>query len=310
MPSNLYPDGLQHLSDPNPITLTWDFNAPSGKTVSNYSFTFGQEADLSDGYTINTTTKSVSFYNAYLGRNYYRLTANYSDSTNAQTDIRHFDVDGAAPRNLRIDGMTNCRDMGGRATEDGGMVKQGLIFRTSGTNGWGNNKAVIPDNITSAGREELLNHLGVKTEINVNTSGSNQVGVQNFQGCFMDYQGGKHHLSRNVEPLKKVFHVLSDPNNYPVFYHCRIGTDRTGLCAIMISGLLGIPENEISKITYSLTLVISKKRDILVMVVLMISLTTLTKSKPCQETDSLTRFTTSSLALVFLLANSIALSIF
>ena len=59
----------------------------------------------------------------------------------------------------------------------------------------------------------------------------------------MWYDGGKHHLYRNAEPLKRVFHALSDINNYPVFYHCRIGTDRTGLVAIVLSGLLGVPEN-------------------------------------------------------------------
>ena len=61
----------------------------------------------------------------------------------------------------------------------------------------------------------------------------------------MYYDNGKHHLYRNAEPLKEVFHALADPDNYPIFYHCRIGTDRTGLCAIMISGLLGVSENEI-----------------------------------------------------------------
>ena len=39
--------------------------------------------------------------------------------------------------------------------------------------------------------------------------------------------------------------LLADETNYPVFYHCRIGTDRTGITGMMIGGLLGIPFNEI-----------------------------------------------------------------
>jgi hypothetical protein len=39
--------------------------------------------------------------------------------------------------------------------------------------------------------------------------------------------------------------TLADINNYPVFYHCRIGTDRTGITGMMIGGLLGIPFNEV-----------------------------------------------------------------
>ena len=68
-------------------------------------------------------------------------------------------------------------------------------------------------------------------------------GIPNYVEAYMWYDSGKHHLYRNAEPIKTVFHALANPDNYPVFYHCRIGTDRTGLCAILISGLLGVPEN-------------------------------------------------------------------
>ena len=61
----------------------------------------------------------------------------------------------------------------------------------------------------------------------------------------MDYSGGSHHFSRNTESVKNFFNLLGNSNNYPVFFHCRIGTDRTGLCAILLSGLLGVSLNEI-----------------------------------------------------------------
>ena len=133
MPENQYPDGSTHQSDSNPITLTWNYTAKSGKTVSKFSVIFGQESDLSDGYQVDgTTSNAISFYNPYLGRNYYKLIATYTDNTKDETPIRHFEVDSTYPRNLTIGGMTNCRDMGGRVLEDGGRFKQGLIFRTSG----------------------------------------------------------------------------------------------------------------------------------------------------------------------------------
>ena len=249
IPTDLYPDGNQHLSDPLPVNLQWNFTPASGKTVDHYSVVFGKEADLSDGYqVVGTSVRSFDLYNVYLGRNYFKLIAHYTDSTNYESEIKSFMVDETAPRNLKIGGMTNCRDMGGRTLEDGGKIKQGLIYRTSGTNGWGGVGADGASNITSAGVEELINHLGVKTEINVhNSSNNNYAGVDNFVAANMWYDGGKHHLYRNAEPLKKVFATLADENNYPLFYHCRIGTDRTGLVAIMISGLLGLPENEIYK---------------------------------------------------------------
>lgn len=245
IPEANYPDGQQHLSDPLAINLAWNFTVPSGKTLSRYDVVVGKEEDLSDGYTIKgTTAQNLDVYNSYLGDNYFKVVANYSDGTKDSSSIQKYTVDDVYPRNIRIDGMTNCRDMGGgRELEDGGYIKQGLIYRTSSTNQWAYGRGAVPDTITNDGKEELFNHLGCKTEINVNNSGSKQDGVQNYVQAYMWYDSGKHHLYRNGEPIKEVFHALSDINNYPVFYHCRIGTDRTGLCAILISGLLGVPEN-------------------------------------------------------------------
>ena len=247
IPEANYPDGQKHLSDPEPVKLEWSFEVPSGKTLSRYDVVVGQEEDLSDGYALKgTTDASLDVYNSYLGYNYFKVVANYTDGTNDTSKIFRYTVDDVYPRNLRIEGMTNCRDMGGgRELASGGRIKQGLIYRTSGTNSWGNGRAVVPDTITASGKEELLNHLGCKTEINVNNSGSNQVGVQNFVDAYMYYDGGKHHMYRNTEPLKTTFHALANPDNYPVFYHCRIGTDRTGFVAIMLSALLGVSENDI-----------------------------------------------------------------
>ena len=247
IPEANYPDGQQHLSDPEPVKLEWNFTPEAGKTVSRYDVMVGREADLSDGYVIKgTANASLDVYNSYLGDNYFKVIANYSDNTSDSSKIMKYKVENVYPRNLKIDGMTNCRDMGGaRLLEDGGYIRQGLIYRTSGTNSWGNGRAVVTDTITSAGKEELLTRLGCRTEINVNNSGSNQVGVENFVDAYMYYDGGKHHMYRNTEPLKRVFHALAQPESYPVFYHCRIGTDRTGFVAIMLSALLGVSENDI-----------------------------------------------------------------
>ena len=247
IPEANYPDGQKHLSDPNPVNLAWEFAVPSDKTLTRYNVVVGKQPDLSDGYALQgTTATNLDVYNSYLGDNYFKVVAVYSDGTSDSSPINKYTVDEVYPRNLKIDGMTNCRDMGGaRVLEDGGTIRQGLLYRTSSTNQWAYGRGAVPDTITTAGKEELLSRLGCKTEINVNNSGSSVAGIDKYVEAYMYYDGGKHHLYRNAEPLKEVFHTLADPNNYPIFYHCRIGTDRTGLCAIMISGLLGVSENEI-----------------------------------------------------------------
>jgi len=240
---SLYPDGNKNLSDSLPVNISWNYQTPNNeKKIVNYNVVYGREPDLSDGYTIVTTSQSASMVNPYLGVNYFRIIANFSDGSKDQTDIHTFNVDETCPRNLAIDGMTNCRDLGGRVLEDGGKIKQGLIYRTCG------NRYDYLTTPTNAGKIEMLQHLKFKTEINVSDGSFFNLKlpgttVKNFK---MDYGGNaSHHFSRNAESIKNFFNLVADDNNYPIFCHCRIGTDRTGLCVILLYGLLGVPMNEI-----------------------------------------------------------------
>ena len=235
--------GKQNVSSPNKVTVSWNYNVPSGKTVSKYSIIYGQKQDLSDGYRIDgTTTKSISFYNPYLGDNYFKVIATFSDNSTEESPVKIFKVDTQAPRNLYAGNMPNVRDMGGRTTYAGGKIKQGLIYRGAG------NKFDKSTPVNDECKSILLNQLKVKTEINVADGTGNNVNLSGAQvkNCFMAYGATPYsNLSRNAEKIRQVMDILADETNYPVFYHCRIGTDRTGITGMMIGGLLGIPFNEI-----------------------------------------------------------------
>ena len=238
-------NGLQKASwAPLPVTVDWDFVAPEGKQVTNYTFMFGQTEDLADAYELPTkpTDSAVSFTNAYLGKNYFKVIANLDDNTKVASPIKSFEVTGQAPRNLDVGNMPNCRDMGGRTTIAGGKIKQGLIYRTSGSK-FDNN---TPSD--DAAKNVLINQLGVKTEINVANSTSNNVNLTGVkvENCYMAFGSVPYsNLARNSVRVRQVMDILAEENNYPVFYHCRIGTDRTGITGVMIGGLLGIPFNEV-----------------------------------------------------------------
>ena len=246
---SLYPNGLNHLSDPNPVNISWDYTVPNGKTLSSYSIISGRNSDLSDGFEVSAgKNKTVAFYNGYLGRNYFKLRAKFSDNSFDESAIKTFDIDGTAPRNLAIGGMSNNRDIGGWALEDGGVVKQGLLFRTSGKN-----YDLKGANITEDGKKVMLQQLKVKTEVNVSNDDSytlniNGTTVKNF---YMDYDkvgtNSLNHFTRNAESVKNFFKLIANPANLPISYHCRIGTDRTGMLTILTLGLLGVPMNDIYK---------------------------------------------------------------
>ena len=235
--------GKQNVSSPNKVTVSWNYNVPSGKTVSKYSIIYGQKQDLSDGYRIDgTTTKSISFYNPYLGDNYFKVIATFSDNSAEESPVKIFKVDTQAPRNLYAGNMPNVRDMGGRTTYAGGKIRQGLIYRGAG------NKFDKYTDVNDECKSILLNQLKIKTEINVSDGAGNNVNLSGAQvkNCFMAYGATPYsNLSRNAEKIRQVMDILADETNYPVFYHCRIGTDRTGITGMMIGGLLGIPFNEI-----------------------------------------------------------------
>ena len=228
---------------PKAVTVNWDYTVPDDKTLTKFQLMYGQRSDLSDAYTVEgTTANTVSFVNPYLGDNYFKVVANFSDGTQEFSPVKIFKVDTQAPRNLDVGNMPNCRDMGGRTTYAGGKIKQGLIYRTAG------NKFDNRSNIDSDCQNVLVNQLKVKTEINVANSDTNNVNLSGGKlvNAYMAYGATPYsNLARNSVRIRQVMDTLADVNNYPVFYHCRIGTDRTGITGVMINGLLGVPFNEV-----------------------------------------------------------------
>ena len=228
---------------PKSVTVNWNYTVPNGKTLSKFQFLYGQRSDLGDAYTVEgTTANSITFVNPYLGDNYFKVIANFSDGSKEASQIKIFKVDTQAPRNLDVGNMPNCRDMGGRTTYAGGKIRQGLIYRTAG-NKFDNNSQVNQDC-----KNILTNQLKVKTEINVANSTTNNVNLSGTEvvNAFMAYGATPYsNLARNSVRIRQIMDVLADESNYPVFYHCRIGTDRTGITGVMINGLLGVPFNEV-----------------------------------------------------------------
>ena len=234
--------GNKNVSTPEQTELSWEFTAPEGYEVKNFTLVFSQNMDLSNPYTVQgTKNPSIKFYNSFLGTNYFKIVANFTSGDTQSSDVKAFKVTEQAPRNLYVGNMPNCRDMGGRTTYAGGKIKQGLIYRTSGSKF---------DNSTpsDSGAERILTEqLRVKTEINVANSTSNNVNLSGtkVENAYMAYGAVPYsNLARNSVRIRQVMDILAEESNYPVFYHCRIGTDRTGITGIMINGLLGVPFNE------------------------------------------------------------------
>ena len=233
-----------------------EFEQDPGADFSKYVLEISTDYKFETGvksYETTDSKKYVDVVNLYSGMNhYYRVKAIYNDETYAISKTQVLKtVEGI--RNLNIDGMTNCRDMGGKRTVDGGYIKQGLLYRTAAMDD-GQSGSIIKE----AGKPIMLDDLGVKTEIELrgDRDGLQRGEAQNRTDSVLGdavsykfvpfaYEGGKNLLFRNIEPVRKAFDVLGEPSNYPIFFHCRIGTDRTGLIALLVNALCGLDEQSI-----------------------------------------------------------------
>ena len=98
----------------------------------------------------------------------------------------------------------------------------------------------------------MRNYLNIKSEIDLRLIENNEVGSYeksalgsgiNYYQCPMSYDGNI--LVNNKNMVKNIFDLLSDKTNYPLIYHCNIGTDRTGLITYLLNGLLGVNQEDL-----------------------------------------------------------------
>ena len=237
--------GTKELSLPMPIRFSWTASATS---VIDYTLKISEYEDMSEPLVYSIDSCEAEIYNLKIGTQYYwTVTANTAEKS-VESGVAAFATNGDYPRNVYIDGVTNCRDLGGYKTQDGKIVRQGLIYRTGRFNQSGADEA-IPE-VTEKGKFQALNELRLKTEIDLRKIGetsnitSSVLGDSvNYVSCPMEYTGGI--LEPNTDEIIHVFSVLADKNNYPVFFHCHIGTDRTGMVAYLINGLLGVSQKDL-----------------------------------------------------------------
>lgn len=255
-----YADGTQELSRPAKITLTWNTEIDEAYAAENnistegcnYTLYFGKAEDFSDAETYYSAETSFQVTNLELDTTYYWKVASEIGGKYYESETASFTTEPNGPRNLYVSGITNVRDLGGYTTLDGDTVKQGMIIRCGKLhNSDGSRK------ITEKGITEMRENLGVKSEIDLRKASTNENGGVtsstlgedvNYFFLPMDYSGNMlegTYSEDNVGSLRGVFEVLSKEENYPVIFHCAIGTDRTGMVAYCIEALLGMSETDI-----------------------------------------------------------------
>ena len=147
----------------------------------------------------------------------------------------------------------NIRDLGGYRTLDGKRVKQGMIFRGPELNG-GSFDGELPRycRLTCYDMDLFLNHLKIRSDLDLRSRAeiasmkNSPLGksVNFFPNGGLAYEGffsqdGKQMTAAN-------FRVFCDEANYPVYFHCQGGADRTGSLAFLLEAVLGFSEKDIA----------------------------------------------------------------
>lgn len=223
-------NGLER-SYPNPLVLEWeDDGSPF------YEFWISESEDFSNSKIFKTTETTYELLNLKIGQSYF-WKVNDSDVGTFTTKNNRF-------RFVKVDGLLNMRDIGGI------NIKQGLLYRGS----------EIHDeelSIAESGKETFIEDLGIKTQMTLRFENPpslphSYVG-ESVAYAFLPYRPYKevfYHYHR--QGLRRIFEFLADKNNYPIYFHCFGGADRTGMIALFLRALLDEPEEDIY-IDYELT---------------------------------------------------------
>lgn len=164
-----------------------------------------------------------------------------------------FRTEDVAPRWISIEGkVLNFRDLGGWRTKDGRRVRQGMAYRGQGLNSNsvtgeepGRNRLTMND------VKYLREWLGIRTDLDLRgigeiaTMSESPLGagvafINHSSSCYRDIfsRKGKKVMAQN-------FRVFCSPTNYPVYFHCIGGADRTGSLAYVLNGVLGVDRHDL-----------------------------------------------------------------
>lgn len=254
--ANEYAIGMLEMSIPVSVSFDWSVAFSGAKDVKKYIIALSEDEDMEKCTEYEETTTSLSVQNLKVGTSYFwRVTAELADGLSYTSAVKSFSTSPDCPRFVYVDGITNCRDMGGWACNTG-KVKQGMIYRCGQLDSINGDKQKFEPIITDEGKNTMLNELGIRTEIDLRclesdcpnfgkdyqTKGALGTKV-NYVHAPMNYN--LDILSQQKDMIKQVFEVFADEENYPVIFHCAIGTDRTGLVAFLLNGLLGVKEDDL-----------------------------------------------------------------
>lgn len=244
--SSDYVKDYDHYEAQNSLTLSWTCQ----EAANYYVVDFSDDKDLANANHYLTNITSVEIDGVFPGKTYYwrvnayfttKIVRSYIFTTNTLS----------MPTTIYLKSVGNLRDLGGIVTDDNKRIKNGLVYRGANADG-----------VTAADKQYLVEELGIKTELdlrNKNEGSRNVLGVENCVS--IDDNGGFYYnqypngvsYEAGQQVLVKELRYFANKDNYPIYFHCAIGRDRTGSLALVLLSLLGVSKTNMC-IDYELSM--------------------------------------------------------
>lgn len=183
------------------------------------------------------------------------LVKNFLPAKTVRADVP---VEGGSILWKEVEGMRNVRDLGGWT----GLATE-RVFRGSEPDCLPPEKALKKPkgkyhdlNVTPKGLQTIRGDLKIKTDLDLRAAsecphpetsafGGNvnlvRIPLSAYEKAFTQ-----------TNEYARALRVFADPANYPVYFHCWGGADRTGTIALLLEGLCGVSETDCA-IDYELT---------------------------------------------------------
>lgn len=224
-----------------------------------YYFHIADNPEFYNEEILTNTDSEFSYSNLIPGKTYYWKI--YGNKTERPLRIDKFTVNKSNVRWINAPSVGNMRDLGGWDLPNGKQIKFGKLFR-----------ARNPDEISEADKILLKDTLGIKTQLDFRKDKAPYPKKEAFaEGVTYNYYNDNLTYADIVnkvdEPLtgpcilpgspldgqtltgaqmfKDIFEKFADSNNYPIYFHCSAGADRTGALAFMVEALLGVTYDDI-----------------------------------------------------------------
>ena len=233
-------DGIRY--DRQNLKFSWEDNGSN-----EYSVYFSENENFQDAIIYKSTIAELKNVGVFIpNRTYYWKVVG---DNGVESKIDKFHVADLPMRVLTVEGAANIRDVGGWNTLDGKKVAYGKLYRGGMLNGHNGGPK-----LTEEGIYTMSQRLGIKLELDLRSASDSSGQTTNYFNEEARYEMvslGQYDsilsAGSTKSALKQIFELLADENNYPIYYHCNAGADRTGTLTFLINGLLGVSYEDLTR---------------------------------------------------------------